>query len=542
MHRETDCLKDQSTLRREYSGAGVRLQHRELPYADQLHESTQNPWAWLRTAAGKTASESKLLQLARCSMLSLWSIPGPYTEEGLARCGAGTELCDLMVIFGDDVLLFSDKDCAFSEHPDAKVAWSRWYRRAIEKSARQLSGAAASVRRSGTRLFTDAACKSELPLRLPPAERMRIHRVAVAHGSVAATERHWEVYGGMRGSSGSLFLKSEIVGKHHYEQPFHIGWPIGRGEFVHVLDDYTLPLLLTELDTVADLTDYLTKKEQLLRTTGCDFLVPGEEELLTMYLSTVHEGRTHHFPAFEEGALVVLREGTWNEFRRSKAYAARADANALSYLWDNLIEYQASHIIHGSTEELFVGNGPPRPNSDERILRAMASESRLTRRSLGATLRQGRALSLNQKRWVRTIAMPDRRRLYCFVFLPYFPEQQSHSEYRNYRQYLLHLYCEGALLRFGDAREIIGIAPDPYGSGIASVDFMLFDVHDSSISAEDRIELEKQLRDENIWNASEVRARTFYDVTYPYSPTLVDRIGHIGKRLANKLLRRRPRS
>lgn len=349
------------------SGTGMRPEYRELPYADKISDTRDNPWAWLRTAAGKTDSESKLLQLARSSMFSLWSIPGPYTDEGLARCGAGTELCDLMVIFGHDVLLFSDKDCSFSQHADVKVAWSRWYRRAIEKSVRQLSGAAASVRRAGTRLFSDAACKSELPLRLPSPEHMRIHLIAVAHGSVPATERYWESVGGESGSSGRLFLDSQLVGKDHYDKPFHIGWPVGRGEFVHVLDDHTLPLLLGQLDTVADLTDYLAKKEQLLRTPGCDFLVPGEEELLTMYLSTVHEGRTHHFPAFEEGSLVLLREGTWKEFQGSRAYTARSNANAPSYLWDNLIEYQASHVIHGSTEELFVGEGPPRSDMNERI-------------------------------------------------------------------------------------------------------------------------------------------------------------------------------
>jgi hypothetical protein len=517
------------------------VEHRELPYADTPVDSRPNPWAWLRTAAGKTASESKLLQFARSSMLSLWSIPGPYTDEGLARCGAGTELCDLMVIFGDDVLLFSDKDCEFPKHPDTKVAWSRWYRRAVEKSARQLAGAAASVRRGGTRLYSDAACTSELPLRLPPGDRLRIHLVAVAHGSVQATERHWESYGGTRGSSGSLLIHTEVVGSEHRERPFHIGWPLGRGEFVHVFDDVTLPLLLEELNTVSDLTDYLTKKETLLRTPGSDFVVPGEEELLTMYLTTVRDGRTHHFPEFEEGAVVVLREGTWNEFRKSRPYASRVEANSISYLWDNLIEYQVSHMLHGSTEELFVGSSASGQNNSERVLRAMASENRITRRSLGATLREGRAISSGQKRWTRTIAMPHSRRLYCFLFLPYFPEEQPHSEYRKSRQYLLHLYCEGALLQFGEAKEIIGIAPDPYDSGIASVDFMFLNVYDSHVSPEDRLELERKLREENLWNITAVRARTFHDVAFPYSPTLLDRVAHAGKRLADKVLRREPR-
>lgn len=72
--------------------------------------------------------------------------------------------------------------------------------------------------------------------------------------------------------------------------------------------------------------------------------------------------------------------------------------------------------------------------------------------------------------------MSDPRRLYCFVFLPVFRNEQPHAEYQAYRQSLLHLYCEGALFRFEQVKEIIGIAPDPYDSGIASVDFMLFDV------------------------------------------------------------------
>lgn len=515
-------------------------EHVELPYATAPVSSNDNPWEWLRNASGKTASESKLLQLARASILSLWSIPGPYTGDGLGRNGGGPELCDLMVIFGDHVLLFSDKDCAFPTHADINVAWSRWYRRAIEKSARQLSGAAAAVRRPGTRLFTDAACTCELPLKLPPAERMRIHLIAVARGSVLETERHWESFAGVPGSSGSLFIDSTLVGDAHHEKPFHIGWPLGRDEFVHILDDHTLPLLLKELDTVADLTDYLAKKEQLLKASGCDFLVPGEEELLTMYLTTVEKGRTHHFPPAEEGALVVLREGSWNEFRAGPLYQARAQANSISYLWDNLIEYQASHILHGSTQELFVG-GSPAPSGGERLLRVMAGENRVMRRSLGATLRQGRVLGSQQKRWICTIAVPDARRLYCFVFLPYFSEQQTHADYREYRQYLLYLYCRGALLKFPEAKEVIGIAPDPYDSGIASVDFMMFDVHDGTISPEDRLDLERQLRKEGIWDASKVRARTFRNVTFPYSPGPVQRLLHTGKRLASKIFGRRPR-
>jgi hypothetical protein len=513
---------------------------RELPYADEVVEPGLNEWAWLRTAAGKTSSESKLLQMVRGSVLSLWSIPGPYIDDGLTRNGGGKELCDLLVIFGDDVVVFSDKECAFPEGENAKVAWARWYRRAIEKSAKQLAGALSALHRPTTRLFTDVACKTPVPLALPTPDRMRVHLVAVAPGSVEAAERYWQAYGGAPGSTGSLMLNTELVGSDHELEPFQIGWPRGKDCFIHVLDSLALTLLLKELDTIADFTDYLAKKEVLLKDSGCEFLIPGEEDLLTAYLTNVDRGRVHQFPPFVPGTHVLMREGSWADYKASPLYRMRAEANAFSHLWDDLIEYQASHVIHGSSEDIFSQSSEHNARKSERLLRVMASENRLGRRSLGATLREGRAVSSDRKRWLRTIASPATRRLYCFVFLPYFPDQQPYEEYRNYRQYLLYLYCEGALLRFPEAREIIGIAPEPYDSERVSVDFMLGEVQEGAgISEADRLDLERDLRAEGIWDPATVRARSFYDVTYRGDPpTMAQPIGRAAKRMAKRVLRR----
>jgi hypothetical protein len=513
---------------------------RELPYADEVVEPGRNEWAWLRTVAGKTNSESKLLQLVRGSILSMWSIPGPYIADGLTRNGGGKELCDLLVTFGDDVIVFSDKECAFPEGGSAKVAWARWYRRAIKKSVKQLLGASNALRRHTTQVFIDAACKAPLPIALPTPDRMRVHLVAVAHGSVEAAERYWESYGGAPGSTGSLMLNTRLIGAEHELEPFQIGWPGGKDYFIHVLDSLTLALLLKELDTVADFTDYLAKKEALLKGSGCEFLIPGEEDLLAAYLTNVNEGRIHQFPRFEPGTRVVMREGSWADYKSGPLYRIRAEANAMSHLWDDLIEYQISHVIHGSAEDMFNHNGPHDTRNSERLLRLMASENRLSRRSLGATLREGRALSSNRKRWLRTIVTPENRRLFCFVFLPYFPEEQSYEEYRNYRQYLLHLYLEGALLRFPQAKELIGIAPDAYDSDRVSVDFMLGEVRmGAGITDADRIELERELRKERIWDPGSLRAGSFYDVVYrPASPTPVQKMGRAARRLADKMMRR----
>lgn len=512
---------------------------RELPYADEIVEAGLNEWSWLRSAAGKTGSERKLLQLVRGSILSLWSIPGPYTDDGLARNGGGKELCDLLVIFGDDVIVFSDKECAFPGGDNAVVAWARWYKRAVEKSARQLVGASRVLSKPTTQLFVDAACTIPLPLRLPNLERMRVHLVAVAHGSVDAAEQHWRAYGGAPGSTGSLMLNTQLIGSDHEREAFQIGWPAGKDHFVHVFDSLTLALLLTELDTVADFTDYLAKKEALLKESQCEFLIPGEEDLLTAYLMNVDKGKEHQFRRFEPGTHVVMREGCWAEYKAGPLYRMRAEANFLSHLWDDLIEYQASHLIHGSSENPFGGQEKYDARIGEYLLRVMASENRLSRRALGATLREGRSVSSESKRWCRTIVCPSTRRLYCFVFVPHFPDQQSHEEYRNYRQYLLRLYCEGALLRFPEAKEFVGIAPEPYNSDRVSVDFVLGQAREGTgITDADRVDLERELREQGIWDPKTARARSFYDVTYRGEPESIGRrMARAVKRRAKKLRR-----
>ena len=57
-----------------------------------------------------TDSEAYLAKLASRSFLSMWSYPNPGFGPPGNR-SKGKELCDLMVVFGNTVILFSDKDC-----------------------------------------------------------------------------------------------------------------------------------------------------------------------------------------------------------------------------------------------------------------------------------------------------------------------------------------------------------------------------------------------------------------------------------------------
>ena len=90
----------------------------------------------IQKADGLNESEKKLANLAEGSFLSLWSYPNLFIDKG-----DGKELCDLLVIFGNHVLIFSDKSIDYQDIANENVAWKRWYKKAVRKSADQIYGA-----------------------------------------------------------------------------------------------------------------------------------------------------------------------------------------------------------------------------------------------------------------------------------------------------------------------------------------------------------------------------------------------------------------
>ncbi len=72
---------------------------------------------------GVNASEGILARLCRRSFLSLWAYPNVHTDEGV-RNGVVTsakEFADVLVVFGNDVILFSDKHVEFNREKPIDV-------------------------------------------------------------------------------------------------------------------------------------------------------------------------------------------------------------------------------------------------------------------------------------------------------------------------------------------------------------------------------------------------------------------------------------
>lgn len=480
--------------------------------------------------------------------MTLWSHSNVYTNEGRgAGKGDGKELCDLLVVFGDHVILFSDKDCEYKPHSDPKVAWARWYRKSIEASARQLSGAKSWIERFPDRLFLDRQCQHPLPIEIPAKEHRQIHLVCVARGASKNAVEHWmsvaqqlgsaekgEIFfGPTRPSSGSLMLCTELEKSQHYDAPFQVGWPLGRDQCVHVFDDETLDVVMSVLDTVPDFVRYLEKKEEVLRRPDQHFIAPGEEDLLAVYLSSTKSGALEPSfpPPSERGTLVVLREGAWKKLLADKSFRARERANRVSYLWDTLIEFQTAHLIAGSA---YTIDGDYDKKSSELVLRKMAEETRLARRALGTAVHRARSINKRGKRYTCTVlGSIAKTRAYVILTLPK-PSDMSYEEYVEHRRYQLATHCEGCMAKVPMVLEVLGIAMEPYATKTISVDYLLITQREKSEWASAEPSILTRLEEENMWRASSMNVRRIANQELPQVRPLSRTIAEAATKLFRK--------
>jgi hypothetical protein len=324
-------------------------------------------------------SEAYLLQLAERTFLKPWVLSGPAYK-------AGKEISDLVIPFGDDVIIVSDKapDYDIADGPD--LAWSRWARTAVEGSLLQLGGAVRRLDMPGVKVFTDPGARNPLGFPLPPIERRRYHLVAIARPSRDPTA----LPAGWRGLG---YNDASTPG------PFELG-PLGvRGSFVHLFDGETIDLLLQRLDTVTDFLAYLTTRAAALGSgQGFHFLEP---DLLAHATINWMQGRGHVIDG--SGPTLSRRlPGLWESYSASDRARETQEKDRPSRLIDNLIE-----TFHDEFLAAEARGGHPDADNHETTMRMLASESRLARRMIVATLSALLDEPNQAIYWSNTIASPS---------------------------------------------------------------------------------------------------------------------------------------
>jgi hypothetical protein len=408
-------------------------------------------------AHGVTDSERFLKRLCDRTFLSLWSHAGVFHDKAL-----GQEVCDLLVIFENHILIFSDKACEFPDTGNAEVDWKRWFRRAITRSTKQVRGAERWIRKFPDRLFLDTLCTVPFPLEVPDLASANFHRVIVAHG---ATNRCRDELGGR----GSLIIAPDVIGD---ERPFHTG-NIDSGQgYIHVLDDVSLEIVMGELDTITDFVDYLSSKEQLILGGNLQ-LAAGEENLLAHFLFPIEGKDKNQFVLPADGSRLAIADGLWNEFDVDPYRIQRRQDNEVSYFWDHIIEtfskQSAENRLYYSTHPGIYGVAA--------TFRIPARETRTRRRMLSIALSELVADNPPPGFAQRRIVQSEERPGICYAFLLVSRNstEQTPNEYRHARQVFLNMFCEAVKIQFPDTEDIIGIATELERYGPRSFDVVYRD-------------------------------------------------------------------
>lgn len=140
----------------------------------------------IQKSEGLTSSEKKLISLGYNTFLRLWSFPNPYKKQP-----GGKELCDLLIVFGDNIIIFSDKDCLYGNSGNDRIDWIRWYKKAIKKSVEQLIGAKNWIEKYPDKISIDAKGDMPFPLTIEITQNTKFHLIAVAHGASARCKQFY---------------------------------------------------------------------------------------------------------------------------------------------------------------------------------------------------------------------------------------------------------------------------------------------------------------------------------------------------------------
>lgn len=334
-----------------------------------------------------TKSEKYVADLCNKSFLPFWSFPSPIGKKG-------NELCDLLIVCQNIIIIISVKEIEPSKNEDKIIVYKRWVKKAINESVSQIYGAEKYIATTDIIHLRD----SDHVINLPPKADRIIYRIAIAFGS-----------------------------KDYYPLPMGL---FEKG-YVNVFDEKSTEIILKELDTITDFTKYLLIKQNFLK--HHTVLASNEADFLAFYLETGLLLESH------EDRIIIL-ENCWKEHIESDDYKKWKADIEVSYVWDIMIQSlyrdNVSNIIPSKER-----------NSIEEALRLINLEPRVKRVKLGLLLEDTIKTKL-KARMVEPFGDDD----HAYVFMPLDDKNWESREAE------LTLRCDVARTELLNTKKVIGIA------------------------------------------------------------------------------------
>jgi hypothetical protein len=235
------------------------------------------------------------------------------------------------------------------------------------------------------------------------------------------------------------------------------------------VDEVTIEIAMRDLDTLTDLTDYLSKKERLVRS-GQLISAAGEEELIAEYMTRMNESGVHDFTrpdgkAWRENDRVTYDEGHYATLTTNAQYLQKKKADQISYVWDRLITLFTDPILSGTS--VVPAGQPADVQSLEVAVREMALLSRFERRLYGKAFLEALEQGQGRHRFMRAVlpgkteTKPRTGFFIVTLAVPDFELKGGYEQYRGVRLNILETYAYELLRQQPLFSRIVGIAAEP---------------------------------------------------------------------------------
>lgn len=423
-------------------------------------------------------TEKILSDLCDIAFLKLWSFPNPYKE-------LGKELCDVLVVFDNNIIIFSVKNIKYNESKGI-AGWQRWKRKAIDESIVQINGAEKWIKKYPNQIYLNKNCNTIIPIN--SSKKLKIFRIVVAHGISDVIAR---ISGN---TSGSLGIK--YSDDNDFENiPYFVKLP--KSPIYHILDSSSLEILLKELDTITDFINYLKEKEKAIKL--CKILTyTGEEDVMGQYLKTIEPKTGKHYILKDENKDLILNIGNmiWKNFSNSYEYREKKTLDKNSYLWDEYLKQLCEFALNGELRgniDVFQDDSP---------IKEMAKESRFHRRILSDGIIQAvnyfPEIADDYTRLVRLMMSEGNKSAYVFLQIKYNEQENYEKIVRLKRRQMLNIACGTLKNKHSFLKKIVGIAINsPKHHIYVDQDYILLDC--KKWTREDRNHYYNLNKDYNFW-------------------------------------------
>lgn len=444
-------------------------------------------------------TEKTLSDLCDLAFLKLWSFPNPYKEPG-------KELCDVLVVFDNNIIIFSVKNIKYNENKGL-TGWQRWKRKAIDESITQINGAEKWIKNHPDQIYLNKNCNTIIPIN--SKKKFKIYRIVVAHGisdSIANIPGN---------TSGSLGIKYSDNNDFEDVQYFV---ELPKSPIYHILDSANLEILLKELDTITDFINYLKEKEKAIKLSKI-VTYTGEEDVMGQYLRTIEPETGKHYILKDKNKdlIVDFENMIWKNFSNSYEYKEKKILDKSSYLWDKYLQQLCEYALNGELTgniDIFQESSP---------IKEMAKESRFYRRILSGGIIQSvnyfPEIADDYTRQVRLIMSEDNKSAYVFLQIKYNEQDDYETVVRPKRRQMLNIACGTLKNKHSFLQKIVGIAINsPKHHIYADQDYILLDC--KKWTRKDRSHYYNLNKDYNFWKQkNELKVVNSYE--YPSANSVI---------------------